>query len=237
MSGPIVLAYIDEPPFCFPVVNGAEGYDVEVALCVLAAMGVREVEARLVTFADLLTGLVTGRWRINTPLFVTPERQDLVLFSRGVWALADGLLVRAGDVSTILGYEALVENRALRLVVVAGQVQEHSALKAGLTSDRILRVVSPEQAVEAVVSGQADAYASVARAHRGFLQREPDPTLAVVDLDAAKGPSPAVGAYGFAKRDGAFRDVFDIALNGFLGSPDHRGIMDRYGFVDADMYP
>ena len=89
---------------------------------------------------------------MNTPLFVTPERQESVLFSRGAWMMGDGLLVRAADVDRIGGYEALGRDPSLRLAVVAGQVQEQAAFRAGIPPGSILRVASPEQAVEAVRS-------------------------------------------------------------------------------------
>ena len=91
----IVFAYLDEPPFCAPAVDGPVGCDVEVAFVVLRALGVERIETRLVTFAELLPGVASGAWHVNTPLFITPERARLVDFSRPVWSLADGLMVQA----------------------------------------------------------------------------------------------------------------------------------------------
>jgi len=230
----VIFAYLDEPPFCAPGAAGAIGCDVEVAFAVLKAIGIDRVETRLVTFAELLPGVASGRWHINTPLFVTEERARLVEFSQPVWSLADGLMVKAGNPKNITSYRALAEHADARLVVVADQVQEQRALSAGLDPARVLRVATQPEAVAAVLQGQADAYASVAMAHRGSLRAAPDARLEVVDF-GADGGAAAEGAYSFAKPNADLRLAFDRELGRYLGSPGHRAIMRRYHFADADI--
>ena len=127
----VVFAYLDEPPFCAPAADGPVGCDVEVAFAVLRAIGIERIETRLVTFAELLPGVASGAWQINTPLFITEERARLVDFSRPVWSLADGLMVQAGNPKRLTSYRALAAHADARLVVVADQVQEQRALAAG----------------------------------------------------------------------------------------------------------
>ena len=228
----VVFAYLDEPPFCAPAADGPVGCDVEVAFAVLRAIGVDRIETRLVTFAELLPGVSRGAWQINTPLFVTEERARLVDFSRPVWSLADGLMVRAGFGAQLGSYAALAAHASARLVVVADQVQEQRALAAGLPVSRIMRVATQAEAVRAVLDGRADA--CVAMAHRGYLRTNPDDQLSVVDFGASGGAA-ALGAYSFTKHDGDLRRAFDEELRRFLGAPPHREIMRRYGFSDADV--
>jgi len=230
----VVFAYLDEPPFCAPAADGPVGCDVEVAFAVLRAIGIERIETKLVTFAELLPGVASGAWQINTPLFITEERARLVDFSRPVWSLADGLMVQAGNPKRLASYGALAAHADARLVVVADQVQEQRALAAGLDGARVLRVATQPEAVAAVRDSRADAYASVAMAHRGFLRAAPDAQLDVVDFGAAGGAA-AQGAYSFAKANTDLRRAFDGALQRFLGSPEHRAIMQRYDFADADI--
>jgi polar amino acid transport system substrate-binding protein len=230
----VIFAYLDEPPFCAPAPDGPVGCDVEVAFAVLRAIGVERIETRLVTFAELLPGVTGGSWQINTPLFITEERARLVDFSRPVWSLADGLMVKAGNPKRLTSYHALAAHANARLVVVEGQVQEQRALATGLAPARVLRVATQPEAVAAVRDGGADAYASVAMAHRGFLRAAPDARLEVQDF-GAEGDAAAEGAYSFAKSNTDLRRAFDGALQRFLGSPEHRAIMRRYDFTDADI--
>jgi polar amino acid transport system substrate-binding protein len=230
----IVFAYLDEPPFCAPAADGPVGCDVEVAFATLRAIGIERIETRLVTFAELLPGVASGAWQVNTPLFITEERARLVDFSRPVWSLADGLMVQVGNPKRLTSYRALAAHSDARLMVVADQVQEQRALSAGLDPARVLRVATQPEAVAAVRDGRADAYASVAMAHRGFLRAAPDAQLAVVDFGADGGMA-AEGAYSFAKSNADLRRAFDGALQRFLGTPEHRAIMRRYDFTEADV--
>lgn len=231
----VIFAYLDEPPFCAPTPEGkANGCDVEVAFAILRAIGVARIETRLVTFADLMPGVAAGDWQINTPLFITDERQSLVDFSRPAWSLADGLMMRANDPRELGSYEALAIAPDARLVVVADQVQEQRALAAGMTPQRVLRVATQAEAVKALMDDRADAYASVAMAHRGYLRANADDRLRVMDFGAAGGGA-ALGAYSFSKRDVDLRRAFDEELGRFLGTPAHRAIMRRHGFTDADL--
>jgi polar amino acid transport system substrate-binding protein len=104
----ITLAYIEEPPFGWTAADGsATGADIELATVVLRAMGATHIMPRLTTFAELLPGVAAGRWDLNVPLFVTPERMAAVDFSLPVWAIGDGLLVRAGNPMALTSYHAV----------------------------------------------------------------------------------------------------------------------------------
>jgi len=236
----VVFAYLDEPPFCAPgPFEKPIGCDVEVGFAILEQLNVRRIETRLVTFAELLPGVADGLWTINTPLFVTPERRQVVEFSKPVWSLADGLLVRKGNPRNLVSYEALAADRDAMLGVVADQVQEQAALRAGVPANRVIRFATQREVVQALLNRQVDAYASVAMAHRGFLRRYPDDRLEVVDLGTGRGggegTAAAIGGYSFAKANAGLREAFDDCLGGYLGSPPHRRILETYGFAASDI--
>ncbi len=236
----VTLAFLDEPPFCFPRLTGeGAGADIEVAVAVLSALPVRLIKTRLVTFAELLPGVAAGHWTINTPLFITAERAERVAFSRPVWALADGLLVRAPDAATLNSYEALAGTRRAVVGVVSGQVQALAAMRAGVPEERMRSYATQRDAVEALRMGAIDAYPSVGMAHRGYLEREMIPGLAVIDLFShelpGEGRAAAQGTYSFARENDALRLAFDEELTEFLGSTRHRAIMRRFGFDDAEI--
>jgi polar amino acid transport system substrate-binding protein len=193
----------------------------------------------LATFADLLPGVARGDWLVNTALFITEERRKLVRFSQPVWALADGLMTRAGELEQFGTYEGIAADPAARLGIVTGQVQAETACGAGIPAGRIIGFVAPETVVAALKHGDVEAYASVAFAHRGFLARHRDPALAFTNLGDARfsgmaGSIPAFGAFSFARENTAFADAFDAALTRFVGSDAHREIMDRHGFTIRD---
>ncbi len=44
-----------------------------------------------------------------------------------------------------------------------------------------------------------------------------------------------MGCFGFGKLDDGFRRAVDDALTAYLGSSEHRSMMDKFGFTDAEI--
>lgn len=227
------FAYLIEPPFNYRDADGTvTGCDVELARHVLGELGetFEPVEAE---FAELLPGLGQGRWRMTTGLFATEERGKHALFSRPIWALPDGLLVAKGNPHGLTGYRSAAAAR-VRLAAIRDQVQHRAAQDFGVTTDLLQIFDTYEQAAEAVASGKVDAYASVARAHNGFLAQHPELQLDVLTIAAGEKP-PARGSFGFALDDIELSHAVDAVLTRFIGTPEHRAMMARFGFDDAEI--
>jgi polar amino acid transport system substrate-binding protein len=229
------FGFLIEPPFNFCQADGAvTGCDVELAKAVLATIGEAAFEPVETEFAELLPGLASGRWRMTTGLFATEERKKIATFSRPIWALADGLLVRKENPKSLTGYRAIAGNGNALVAVIHGQVQHDDAVLFGVPADRIRIFETYSEAAEAVASGTVDAYASVARAHLAYSEQYPELDLEVVRVSADE-KEPAFGCFAFAKHDDAFRQAFDRALVEYLGSRAHRAIMARFGFRDDEI--
>jgi polar amino acid transport system substrate-binding protein len=223
------FAFLIEPPFCFRAEDGSvTGHDVELARRVLAGLGYR-IEPIETEFDQLLPGLARGTWDMTTGLFVTEARKRVARFSRPIWMLPDGLLVRAADAKTISGYGSLAAGPRRILAVVRDQIQHLSALEAGISDDHILLFKTYEEAAAAVSSHHADAFASVAMAHRGYLDGTGQPGLAVVDVPAREKQAER-GAFAFRLNDDDLPPRVDSVLAGYLGSPKHVALMTRFGF-------
>ena len=119
----VTYAFIDEPPFGAPGADGTPvGYDWSVAVAVFRRMGIA-VDTKLVAFGDLIPGVVEGKWAINTGMFVTRARSEQVIFSRPIWALIDGFVVKAGNPLEINSYLVAAHNPGIVLGGVRGNVQ------------------------------------------------------------------------------------------------------------------
>ena len=230
----VVFAYLEEPPFCFRTADGASGCDVELAQAVLRDLGVAACDFVEAEFADLIPGLIDGRRTMTTGLFVTPERCKRIAFSRPIWALHDGLLVRAGNPRNITGYRSIAADANAKLATVSDQRQRDSAIELGVPGARIVEFHTQNEAADAVAGGAADAYASVAMAHRGYLASHASAPLTVVDVPLSEQP-PAFGAFGFAQSNAGLAEAIDRALAPYLGSETHRQLMTRYGFAPAEV--
>ena len=231
----VTIAYIEEPPFGWTQPDGiATGADLDLAETVLREIGVTTIEHRLTTFSELLPGVAAGRWDMNVPLFVTPERASMVEFSVPVWAIGDGFLVRSGNPKSLDSYASVARHADARVGIIAGQVQHQSAKAAGVSDERIAIFEQQADAIEALRSGKIDAYASTAVGNRIVAERIGGNVQAVDHPSAHHAP---VGAYSFNKNNGALIREVNRQLRVYLGSNDHRARMARFGLTSKEIDP
>lgn len=229
------FAYLIEPPFNYVDADGrVTGCDVELARYVFGALGIPAFELIETEFTALLLGLGGGRWRMTTGLFGTTARRASARFSRPIWALPDGLLVQTGNPRGLTGYTSIAEQPDAKLAVIRDQFQHRSAMDFGIEEDRIAVFETYAQAAQAVRTGLVDAYASVGRAHSGFIALNPDWAVAQVDVPNSEKPA-AFGAFAFGLDDAALQRDVDAVLSDFLGSAAHREMVVPFGFSSADV--
>ncbi|CAB3785307.1 transporter substrate-binding domain-containing protein [Paraburkholderia fynbosensis] len=237
----VTIAYIDEPPFGWTSANRtATGADIDLAEAVLREIGVTRIEHRLTTFSELLPGVEAGRWDMNVPLFVTPERAARVAFSVPVWAIGDGFLVRAGNPKALKSYASLAERRDARLGIIAGQVQHDAARESGVIEDQISVFEHQSEAIAAVRSGAIDAYASTALGNRILANRIGDSVLEAVEHETGtrgRQQSLPLGAFSFNRRSGDLLNAVNKQLRSYLGSSNHRARMARFGLTHNEIDP
>jgi polar amino acid transport system substrate-binding protein len=218
------FAWIAEPPLGFAAADGdVSGCDVALARRVFARIG-ETFEPVETDFAELLDGLQGGRWEVTVGMFITAERAARAAFTVPIWALRDGLLVAEKDVGLIDGYGSLAR-RGGKLAVLHGQVQHQTALRLGIAADAIVVLGDYDEAAAAVSAGKVRAYASVERAHREHIARNPGSALACVQVPASE-KSAEPGAFACGSRDTANR--MDAVLRDFLGTPEHAELLASF---------
>ena len=232
-----MVAYLDEPPFFAPsVIGGPTGCDVELAEHVLAGLGVDDIEWVLVNFDELIPGVRAGRWHLNTPMFITDERAELVRFTVPVWAVTDGFIVRREDRRDLSSYEAIAADDSIVLGVVNGQVQRDTALSVGVPARRIVEYVDQDAAADAVRDGTVDASASTAPGSFAFVEHAADASLvAVADQRAAARGTVPLGAFSAHPDSTDLVSAIDRELRRHLGSDRHLAMMARYGFTSESV--
>lgn len=229
------FAYLIEPPFNHRTQSGKiTGCDVELAKFVFAELGIDEFEPVETEFAELLPGASQGRWRMTTGLFATDERRKHASFSRPIWALPDGLLVRRSNPLALSGYRSVAQHDCARLAVIRDQYQHRSAIDFGISEDRIVIFETYTAAAKAVLDGSVDAYASVGRAHSGYIEQLPGLDLEIVVVPEVE-KAPAFGCFGFSREDKVFRESVDAVLKAYLGTFEHRRKMAEFGFSDQEV--
>lgn len=228
------IAYIEEPPFYWTGPDRtATGADIELANVVLRAIGVSSIEHHLTSFEELLPGVQEGRWDMNVPIFVTPERARKVTFSEPVWAIGDGFLVPRGNPKALTGYQAIASHRDARLGAVVSTVQIDSAKSSGVAEDRIVTFKDQPAAVVALLAGKIDAYVSTTVGSRVLAATHKNLEM-VANENSAGGRLP-VGAFSFNKNNLELVQAVNRQLRAYLGTTDHRARMARYGIEATEI--
>lgn len=230
----IRIAYIEEPPFYWTATDGSvTGADIALADTVLRAIGVTAIEHVPTSFDELLPGVSQGRWDMNVPIFITPERAQHVAFSLPVWALGDGFLVQPGNPKALHSYASLAAQGDARLGVIAGQVQIGSARAAGVAERQLVVFKDQPEAIAALVAGQIDAFAATALGSR--VAAEADPGVQAVAHEA--GAQAPVGGFSFAQGNASLLNAVNEQLRRYLGSVEHRARMAPFGITGTEIDP
>lgn len=228
------FAYLIEPPFNFRDLTGnVVGHDVELAKHVFQELG-ETFEPVETEFAQLLPGLAADNWQMTTGLFATDERKKHAVFTRSIWALPDGLLVKKGNPLGLSGYQSISDNGKASLAVIRDQFQHRSAENSGVPEQRLQIFETYSEAAVAVCEGTVDAYASVGRAHTGFIAENSEWEIEAVEVPQTEKPA-AFGSFSLALSETALRSRIDEILGRFLGSKAHRDMAKIYGFSDAEV--
>jgi len=230
------IAYLEEPPFYWTGEDhSATGADIELAEVVLRAIGVTSIEHQLTSFEELLPGVQEGRWDMNVPIFVTAERAERVAFSVPVWALGDGFLLRQGNPKALTSYAAVAARNDARLGIVAGTVQLDSAKSVGVRDSQIVAFKGQTEAIDALLAGKIDAYASTAVGSRVLANANANQELEVVAHESSKDGRAPVGAFSFSKSNPDLLQAVNEQLRKYLGSADHRARMAKYGLTQTEL--
>lgn len=229
------FAYIIEPPFNYRDKNNqVTGCDVELAKTILKKIGIDRFEPVEAEFSELLHGLKNGQWQMTTGLFDTEARREMAAFGKPIWALPDGLLVRKENPKHLTGYSSISRDDSCVLGVIRDQVQHDTAIELGVPEQRIKLFETYEAAASAVKDGLVDAYASVGRAHSGFMQQQKELQLEIVVIPS-KEKQPASGSFAFNKSDVGLINAVNKALQSYLGSKEHRSMMEGFGFTQTEV--
>jgi polar amino acid transport system substrate-binding protein len=99
-----------------------------------------------------------------------------------------------------MGYQSIAERDDCLLAVIRDQFQHRTAVEFGVPQSRIRLFETYDVAANAVSTGLVDAYASVKRAHSGYLAQNENLGLEVVAVPEQE-KEPAFGCFGFNKND------------------------------------
>jgi len=241
-SGKIRVGFANESPYAYldSATGQLTGEAPAIARIILKQLGVDEIEGVLTEFGSLIPGLQAKRFDIIAAgMYVLPKRCEQVAFSNPTYGIGEAFLVKAGNPKDLHSYEGLAKHADAVLGVVAGTVERGYARKTGVPDQRVQVFPDPPSALSGVAADRIDAYAGtsltiqdiVSKTTGAKLERAVPFTDPVIDGKSVRG----YGAFAFRKEDQALVDAFNRELAGFIGTPEHRKLVEPFGFTEQEL--
>lgn len=239
--GVIRVGYAVEAPFAFVGSNKRlTGESVEIAQHVVAEAELGRIEWRQMEFHSLFRELESGDIDVVAGgVFITPDRARHAAFSRPTARVKQGLLVPKGNPLRLHSYEQAARSTA-RVAVVGGSVEQSMLTHLGLPDQRMVIVPDARSGARAVAAGDVDAYAISAVTIRWWELQDRlngcEPAAPFCQPSPAKFGTGGYPAFAFRPDDRKLRDTWDRALATFVGSQEHKRLVEPFG-IDVSQLP
>jgi polar amino acid transport system substrate-binding protein len=232
-DGTVRIGIANEVPYGYEDEDGEPtGEAPEVAKAVLMELGIENVEATVVEFGALISGLQAGQYdMIAAGMFITPERAQEVIFSDPDYCAATAFAVAEGNPMGLTDFQSVADSGAV-LGVLGGAVEEGYAVDSGIPDGQISRFGDTPSLFDALTAGRIDAVALTDVTIQTQVANLPG-------YEATEGFIPVIdgeeqlGCGGFGFVDQEFRDIFNQKLNEFKAEDRIFSIVEEFGFSQA----
>jgi polar amino acid transport system substrate-binding protein len=238
-EGVITIGYAVEAPYVYLQKGGeVTGAEAEVARRVVSRLGIQRIEWRLIEFDQLIPELEAGRVdAIVAGMFITKERAKRVRFSEPTFHVTQGLLVTVGNPFGLHSYSQAAVSPNVKIAVLSGAVEEKLLIQLG--AGQLVQVPDALTGRVAVETGMADGLALSMPTIRWFsLQDQLGRTELAQPFDQdglAFEQSLGYGAVVFRQNDQQLCSAWNRALDAYLGTPEHLGLIAPFGFSADDL--
>ncbi len=218
-AGTITIGIANEVPYGYEDEGTGEitGEAPEIAKVIFPALGIPNLDARVVEFGALIGGLQAGNFDvIAAGMYINPDRAQQVIFADPEYCINESMLVPEGNPAGLTNYNSVAETD-VRLAVASGTVNVDYAVWAGIPDDQIVEFAGIEDQYDAIAAGRVDAVSGTiltVQEHANVMDGfEALPSFPALDEDGNE----ILGCGGFAFLDQELRDAFNEELNRLQG--------------------
>lgn len=232
------IAVANEIPYGYVDVGGnAKGAGPDVAKAVLKKMGIEDIQWTVTNFGSLIPAVKANRVdMVAAEMAILPQRCEAVDYSAPNSTYGEGLMVAEGNPKKIHGFGDFVERKDLTVAIMSGADQLHYMQEMGVGQDQMIMVNANTDAIAAVATGRADAYAATGLTAYNLAQKS-DKVQFVNDFEdpVIDGePIRSWGGFVFDESSDSFRTAFNKALKEFKKTDEWANILHGYGFNKTD---
>jgi polar amino acid transport system substrate-binding protein len=229
------IGFANEVPWAYPGDDNApKGFVNAIALGVLNAMGIENIEPVVTEWGGLIPGLQANRFDVITGgMYILASRCENVAFSDPVGVFGDAFIVASGNPKGLQTYEDIREAGAV-LATGAGYNIVEVAKKEGIDEGNIMQVPGPTEILAAVRAGRADA-GGVTFFTAQNLAAESGGEVDVTDPSMLPEWTLNWVGIAFRKDDADFLAAFNEALKGYIGSDAMMQAVAEYGYTGSQL--
>lgn len=237
-AGSVTVGFAGEAPYSFEDDAGdLTGAAVALNEAVYAELGIDEVEGTLTEWGSLIPNLTAGRVdSISAGMSILPERCEQAAFSEPEIMYTTAFLVPEGNPDGLVDWQS-VEGTDLKVAVMSGAVEAGYAAQTDVAT---LEVGSPQDGLDAVVSGRADAFALTGISLRSLAEGTDAPVEATEAFTAVIDGVPQIGAGAtvFRQDDTELLAAYNEQAAEIIGDPDrYADVLGPFGFTEAERPP
>ena len=234
-DGVVTVGIAGEKPYSFMEDGELDGATIAIHKKVFEALGVDEVEAVETEWGSLIPGLNAGRFDvISAGMSILPERCEQAAFGNPEILYTTALMTPTGNPEDVNNLQDVAE-ADLKIAVMSGAIESGYADTLEIEK---MEVGSPQDGMDAVLQGRADAFALTGISLRTMAENNADADVEVTDpfvaeVDGKK--QVGAGATVFRQEDTELLEAYNEEVDKIVG--DEQAFLDTvgdYGFTDAE---
>ena len=238
-AGTVKVGIANEVPYGYEDEDGnVTGEAPEVARAVFAELGVENIEATVVDFGSLISGLQAGQFdMIAAGMYINAERAEQILFSDPDYCVGEAFAVPEGNPEGLTDFESVVENGEVTIAILEGAVEIGYADAAGVPDSQIEVFADVNAQYDALEAGRVDAvtgtYLTVKQQTDVLDGFETTESFTPLDEDGEE--VLGCGGFGFRMENQDLRDAFNEQLNEMQDNGELVDIITGFGFAEEDV--
>lgn len=236
-AGKITVGFAGEAPYSFDDNGELTGATVAMHREIFGELGIEKVEGKLTDWNSLIPGLNAGQFdAVSAGMSILPERCAEAAFSEPEFQYTTALLVPKGNPEGLTTMQSFVDS-GLTVATMSGAVESTYATDLGLES---VEVGGPQDGVDALSSGNADAFALTAISLNWLVENSTTDFEVTESFVAEIDGEKQVGAGGtvFRKEDTSLLDAYNEKLAAIISDPErYLSIVGDFGFTEEELPP
>ena len=238
-AGKITVAFAGEAPYSFEDGGELTGATIALHREIFPALGIDEVEGVLTEWGSLIPGLNAKRFdAVSAGMSILPDRCSEVAFTDPEIQYTTAILTPKGNPEGLENLQSF-EGKDLKLATMSGAIESDYCEQLGIDN---MQVQSPQDGVDAVQGGRADAFALTGISLKYMVEKQG------IDLDVT---DPFVAEVDGVKQFGAgstvlrpdedsasLLEAYNEELGKIMGDTERfLGIVGDFGFTEAEIPP